>query len=203
MRTFFNIDSRIQCEKVEDLIKLPKIIRLNEFDEKALKDFEDDMNEAHSTGQDVIPIVIDSFGGSAYGAQGVIAAIESARKPVATILTSKAMSAGAIAFCFGTQGYRYMHPHACLMIHEVGSMTYGKSTEMTVDVNHVNSLTKSVWQQVSRQLGHNSDYILNLIEEHKHMDWFLTAKEAKKHNIANHLNVPSFEIDISLNVKFG
>ena len=48
-----------------------------------------------------------------------------------------------------------------------------------------------------------ADYFLNLMKEHKHVDWFMSAAEAKKHNIVNHLHVPEFEIKIGLEVNFG
>lgn len=48
----------------------------------------------------------------------------------------------------------------------------------------------ALYVQGRRHLGHGPDYILDLIKERSHVDWFLTAKEAKKHKIANHLKIP-------------
>jgi len=45
--------------------------------------------------------VVDSFGGSVYGVLGMVAAIENSHVPVATIVTSKAMSCGFILFALG------------------------------------------------------------------------------------------------------
>ena len=56
---------------------------------------------------------------------------------------------------------------------------------------------------MSLHLGHKADYLGNLIKEHNHVDWFLNAKDAKKHNIANHLKIPNYNIEIGLNVTFG
>lgn len=203
MRRFYKIDKRLYVDKLDDLIDPPKIIRVNEFNEKDLEDFERDMDQAHMTGQPVIPIVIDSYGGSAYGVKGMIAAIESARVPVATVLTAKAMSAGAILFCFGTEGYRFMHPHATMMIHDVGASTGGKVEEIKADARHFEELNDTIYKRVSVQIGKEPNYIHDLIAQQKHVDWFLTAKECKKHNIANHLRVPSFEVEINLNINFG
>ena len=203
MRTFFKIDPRIYVDKIDDLLDVPKIIRVNDFDEESLEDFEEAIDDAHLTKQPVIPIVIDSYGGSAYGCLGFIAAIESARVPVATILTAKAMSAGAILFCFGTEGYRYMHPQASLMIHDVGSFTDGKVEEIKVNAKHLDEMNTTFYKRVSKHLGHDSNYISDLIRKNRHADWYLNAKEAKKHNIANHLKIPSFEIEVNLKVSFG
>jgi ATP-dependent protease ClpP protease subunit len=203
MRKFIRIDPKLSIEKLDEVFDEPKIIRVNEFDEEALEDFEKDFDEAHMTGQPVIPIVIDSYGGSAYGLLGMVAAIEQARVPVATVLTSKAMSAGTLLFCFGTEGYRYMHPDAQMMIHDGATWTAGKVEEIKADARHLEHLNKIVYKKASRHIGHDSNYLLNLIREKHHVDWFLTAKEAKKHNIANHLRIPCFDVEISLKISFG
>lgn len=203
MRKFIKIDPRLHIEKLEEVLEEPVIIRVNEFDEESLEDFEESMDEAHATGQPVIPIVVDSYGGSAYGCLGFIAAVESARVPVATILTSKAMSAGAILFCFGTEGYRFMHPYAQMMIHDVGSFTAGKVEEIKADTKHLDEMNQTLYKRVSKQLGHDPGYIGKMIKEHNHVDWFLDAKEAKKHKIANHLKLPCFEVEIGLKMTFG
>lgn len=203
MRTFWDIDSRLRIEKLDDVVDAPKVIRVNKFDEDALEEFEKDMDEAHQTHQPVIPIVVDSFGGSAYGCLGMLAAIEAARVPVATILTSKAMSAGAILFCWGTDGYRYMHPDAWMMIHDVGTFSCGKIEEIKADTKMTDEMNQRMYKRLSKKLGHKEDYIGSLIKEHHHLDWFLTAKDAKKHNIANHLKVPCFEAKIELTFNFG
>lgn len=202
MRNLYKIDPRIRYDKIDELINEPKIIRVNEFEEEDLKEFEIDLDEAHSTGQPVIPIIIDSFGGSSYGCLGFVAALESCKIPVATILTSKAMSAGAILFCFGTEGYRFMHEHATLMIHDVGSNVFGKVEEIKADSKHMDQINTMIYKRVSKQLGHDSNYIGDLIKDHKHIDWFLTSKEAKKHNIANHIRIPQFETKISMKINF-
>lgn len=203
MRKLIKVDPRLNVQKISEIFKEPKVIRVNKFDEECLENFENDLNIAHNTGQPVIPIVIDSYGGSAYGTLGMIAAIENCKLPVATILTSKAMSAGAILFCFGTEGYRFMHTDAWMMIHDVGSFSAGKIEEIKSDAKQMDNLNQTMYKRVSKHLGHDASYIGNLIKENHHVDWFLTAKDAKKHNIANHLSVPKFDIEISLNITFG
>lgn len=201
MRTFYQIDPKLDVHKFEDVVRRPKVIRVIDFDEEGLEDFEKDMDEAHWTGQPVIPIVVDSFGGSIYAVLGMVASIERARLPVATILTTKAMSAGAVLFCFGTEGYRFMHPHASLMIHDALTVQSGKVEEIRADTRHLDQMNSDLYKRVSRQLGQPADYIRDLIRKNHHVDWFLTAKEAKKHNIANHLRIPDFEVEIKVTIS--
>ena len=125
-----HIDPKLSVSKLEEIYKEPLTILVNKFDEESFADFHDDFEEAINTGQEIIPIVIDSYGGSAYGLIGMLNLIETSPVPVATILLSKAMSAGAILFSFGSEGHRYMHPEAWMMIHDVGSVTSGKVEEI-------------------------------------------------------------------------
>ena len=86
--------------KEYELRKAPVIIRVNKFDEKSAKEFQHQMAQAHNTGQKVIPIVIDSYGGQVYSLMAMISAIKHSEIPIATIVEGKAMSCGAILFSF-------------------------------------------------------------------------------------------------------
>lgn len=55
-----------------ELRKQPIIIRVNKFDEKSANDFATKMAMAHNTGQKVIPVVIDSYGGQVYSLLSLI-----------------------------------------------------------------------------------------------------------------------------------
>ena len=101
---------------------LPVVIRVNKFDEKAAQEFSKDVARAQNTGQPVLPVIIDSYGGQVYSLMSMISDIEHSRIPVATIVQGKAMSCGAILFSFGVDGMRYMDPDATVMIHDVSSM---------------------------------------------------------------------------------
>lgn len=202
MNILLDVDPKLRIENLHDVFRMPKVIRVNHFDEEGLEDFDKDMDVAHRTGQPIIPVIVDSFGGSAYSVMGMVATIESALRPVATIVTSKAMSAGFILFCFGTQGYRFMHPDAILMLHELSSWTEGKLSDIQNVSKHLDKVNKTVMRKAARHLGHKSNYFLDLINSHKHLDWFMTAKEALGHNIANHLRVPRFEVKIGVDIAF-
>ena len=49
-----------------ELRNAPIIIRVNKFTEDSAKKFHNEMARAHSTGQKIIPVVIDSYGGQVY-----------------------------------------------------------------------------------------------------------------------------------------
>jgi ATP-dependent Clp endopeptidase proteolytic subunit ClpP len=194
-----NIDNKI--EKVE-LRKSPLIIRVNKFDEESAKKFSDEIALAHNTGQDVIPIVIDSYGGQVYSLMAMISAIKHAELPVATIVEGKAMSCGAILFSFGEQGRRFMDPDATLMIHDVSSMDMGKVEELKASAKEADRLNKIVYEMMAQNCGKVDDYFMKIVDKKKHADWFLNAKQAKSHGLANYLRVPKLSIKVTVDIDF-
>lgn len=202
MKVVIKVDSKLTIAKLNDVLHFPVVITINKFDEETVQHFREDVSEAHETGQPVIPIIIDSYGGSTYGTLSILSIMENAKLPIATICTSKAMSAGAIVFAFGTKGYRFMDPNAYLMIHDAYTSIDGKVEDIKVDAKHLEQVNTSVYKRMAKHLGHPENYFLKLIEAHKHTDWFLTAKEAKKHGIVNHLRVPNMDVNINLDINF-
>lgn len=203
MKTIVNIDPKLHVEDTESLLKLPIVIRVNDFDDENVEDFEDQMSEAHRTGQPVIPIMIHSGGGSVYGLNSMISAIEHSHVPVATIVTGTAQSAAAMLFGFGDEGYRFMDPHAHLMIHQVASEGYySKLDDQKIDVKHTQQLNDSVFIRLAKHLGHPDRYLLDLIRKKKNTDVYLNATTAQRLRFANHLHVPSFHINVSMDCQF-
>ena len=68
----------------------PVVITVHEFNNKAAKEFTQKMAMANNTGQKVIPIIIDSYGGEVYSLMSMISDIQQASIPVATIAKGKA-----------------------------------------------------------------------------------------------------------------
>jgi len=189
--------------KKEDLIDdLPIVIRVKKFDESGAKEFATQMSKAQNTGQPVVPVIIDSYGGEIYSLMSMISDIQHSKIPVATIAQGKAMSCGAILFSFGEEGKRYMDPHATVMIHDVSSMGWGKVEEIKADAEEVDRLNKKVYRMMAVNCGHPEDYFLDIVHNRGHADWFLTAEQCKRHNLANRLHVPTLKINVEVNFKF-
>ena len=186
-------------ELIDDL---PVVIRVKKFDESAAKEFSEKMSKAHNTGQPVVPVIIDSYGGQVYSLMSMISDITHARIPVATIVQGKAMSCGALLFSFGKEGMRYMDPDATLMIHDVSSMTIGKVEEIKADAEETERLNQKVYKMMAKNCGKREDYFLKIVHKRGHADWFLDAEEAKKHGLANQLRVPKFNLKVSVDLEF-
>jgi ATP-dependent Clp endopeptidase proteolytic subunit ClpP len=201
---FHHIDPKIKSKKIEDLVDLPHTILVNKFDEESAKSFRDHFNKALNTGQKVIPIIIDSYGGQVYSLMSMIETIRSANDvKVATIATGKAMSCGAVLFTCGHEELRFMAPFATLMIHDVSSGAFGKVEEIKADAKEVERLNQFVYRLMAKNVGKEEEYFLKLVQEKGHADWYIDADEARKHNLCNHIRIPSFKVKISSDITFG
>jgi len=199
MKCTFKISSLL---KEVELRKKPIIVRVNKFNEESAKKFDLEVSQAHNTGQRIIPIVIDSFGGTVYSLMSMISTIRHADLPVATIVKGKAMSCGAVLFTFGKDGLRFMDPHATLMIHDVSCMGRGKVEEIKSSAAEADRLNELIYSMMARNCGKGEKYFMTLMDQKKHADWFLDASEALKYNIANHLRVPALKVEVSVNIDF-
>jgi ATP-dependent Clp protease protease subunit len=199
MRLHFEIDKLITA-KQEDLIEEPVIVVVNKFDEEAVADFQEDMDKAHLSGQSIIPVVIDSYGGQVYSLMSMITVIQNSKKPVATIVEGKAMSCGAILFSFGAEGHRYVSEHATVMIHDVSHGAYGKVEETKARTVQAEKLNDKVYRMMAKNCGQPEDHFLKIVHSKGHADWYLDAKECKKHKLANHIRVPELVTKVTVSM---
>ena len=198
MKTTYTVDGRFKEVKLRSH---PVTIQVEKFNSEAAREFSSAMAAAHNTGQEIIPIVINSPGGEVYSLMAMISEIKNSELPVATIVEGKAMSCGAILFSFGEQGLRFMDSDATLMIHDVSSMDRGKVEELKASTKETERLNDKVYKMMARNCGKKDDYFMKLIDSKKHADWFLDATEAKKYNLANHLRIPTMSINVNVDIE--
>jgi ATP-dependent Clp protease protease subunit len=186
--------------KEYELRKTPIIVRVNKFDEKSAKEFQQQIAQAHNTGQKVIPVIIDSYGGQVYSLMTMISAIKNAELPVATIVEGKAMSCGAVLLSFGDEGLRFADSDATIMIHDVSSGGFGKIEELKADVKEAERLDEKIFTMMARNCGKKDDFFKKKVFTKKHADWFMDAVEAKKYNLVNQIRVPKFHIKVGVDI---
>jgi ATP-dependent Clp protease protease subunit len=202
MLNLVDIDKHIKIKTHSDLLELPHIIRVKDFDPDSAKKFVVEMSSAHESGQQVIPVVVDSYGGQVYALMTMVDAIKNSKIPVATIVEGKAMSCGAVLLTCGAEGMRFAAPSATVMIHEVSSMAFGKVEEIKTDAKETDRLNTIIMQMMAENCGKNKDYFLNLVHEKNHADWFLDATESKSHNIVNHIRIPQLRTSVKVVTTF-
>ena len=209
MRYIVDLDPRIRLDKPEERLDLPVyVVFSGAFNEESAKKFmhEIEIAEAHArkSKQDIIPVVIDSYGGSVYSLLSMIDTIDNCEVPIATIVESKAMSCGAVLFSFGAEGHRYIGPNATVLIHDVSSFSHGKEAEIRADADETKRLNKLIYSRMATNCGHtDEEYFYNEVYKRRGADWFLTADDCLKHNLANHAKIPSMKVKIDVDWKFG
>jgi ATP-dependent Clp protease protease subunit len=133
----------------------------------------------------------------------MISDIENAEKPIATIVKGKAMSCGAVLMTCGTEGYRFIDPHARVMIHEVSSGQASKVSDFEVSASEMRRMNDQIFQIMAKNCSKEADYFINQMAERKNVDWYLTPAEAIKIGMANHLKVPTLTREVNINYRFG
>lgn len=203
MKKLLNIDPRIRVKPV-DLMDEIMVIRVKHFHDDAAEKFSQEMSKAHNTGQPVIPVVIDSFGGMIHSLLAMMADIDHATLPVATIAVGKAMSCGALLLSCGTDGYRFADPSSSVMIHDASAWECGKIEELKSGIKETERLNNFLYHRMAKNCGHRDmNYFLKLIHDRSHAEVYLTAKEAVRHKIVNHVRVPQFTTDVIVKTTFG
>ena len=196
MRYDISADPRLRA-RGDDLLPAPVIIRVGEIDDDGSLAFSKEMEKAHLTGQLVIPVVIDSYGGDAYALLSMVAQIKSSRIPVITIVEGKAMSAAAFLFSYGE--HRFMAERAILMLHDVSTTSEtGKTHEAVADATETARLHEDLFKEVARNCGKPDRHFLDGLDQRKHAEWYLTAKEAKVHGFISTIGLPNLSTSVTV-----
>ena len=135
--------------------------------------------------EDPIKIYINSPGGECYSALGLYDIMQSLINKgyvIETYNVGWSASAAAIILLSGSKGHRFCMPHATVMVHQPWSGTYGKVTDMEIDVKESKRLKETLNDIVKK---HASEELIDKMER----DYYLTAEEAKKFNIIDEIKV--------------
>lgn len=201
MIDYVEVDDRIKIPAV-DLLKNDVVVHVNSFDEPSLSKFRSEFGQANESGQDIIPIIIDSYGGEVYALLAMVDLIKACEKPVATIVLGKAMSCGAILLTCGDEDLRFAAPNATIMIHDLSLMALGKIEDVKAETKEGERLNRIIFDLMDKNIGAKKNTLLNTIRKsHNGTDWFLNSKQAKKLNIVNHIRVPTLVTRVSVTTE--
>lgn len=209
MRNEFIIDDRIHSKEIDKLMHLPVSVTLaGGFDEELGAAFRSALATAEqralTSKQGILPIIIDSYGGDVYALNACVDAIKAVdpRLKIATICIGKAMSAGAILFTCGHNGYRYMTKNATLMFHGVRGEIGGTLEDIKVEAEEMQLLHNEMLKVASKNIGKKEKFFEELVKKNRDKDYFFRAEEAIALNIANKIGLPKFKIQLSYDIKF-
>lgn len=209
MRHLANIDPRLNIDSLNKDNRLLAYINFSgnfteESGETFCKNLYEAENKAKKLGQAIIPIVINSYGGALDALMAMIEAINACSLPVATVVSGKAMSCGALLFSCGKEGHRYIGENSRVMIHEGSTFTCGKNSEVKSDANEIQRLNEKYFNILDANCKKEKGYFQDVMYRvHKNSDWFLTPEECVKHNLANFIGTPTLKVNVKMNHEFG
>ncbi len=89
-----------------------------------------------------IKIHINSYGGSVFAGLSAVDYIKNSKIPVHTIIDGCAASAATLMSCVASR--RYMHRNACMLIHQLSGLMWGKFQEMKDDMQNSEMLMEKI-----------------------------------------------------------
>jgi len=179
----------------------PKFITINEFSEYAYSRFVQAFNQMLQEPQDIIPVAIDSPGGSIVSLMGIRDLIACSPKPVLTTVASCAASCGALLLALGTRGYRYASPNAMILIHEASTSTEGKTSEIMNEALYVEKLNDKLLDILAAHSNRSKDFYKKLINKNNNSDLFITPEQALEWGIVDHIAIPKITMSVKLDYK--
>ncbi len=195
------VDPKIRVRDANELLFTPRIIRIRSFEEENVKHFSEEVSAACQTGQNILPLVIDSYGGDCYALLAMVDILRTVKVPIATIAEGKVMSCGAAMFACGTEGYRFIGPNATIMLHEVSESPRPealKATDMKIDAQETNRLNKKLWRLMERAINRPCGSLWDEFNKRSRSEWYITPKEALRLNLANKIGIPTLRTTISV-----
>lgn len=194
-------NARMLQGDLTNVLKVPVVVMVHQFNQESTDRFAEDVQRALDAKQGIVPIVIDSYGGSIYSFLKMADIIQSLNVPVMTVCVSKCMSAGILLLAMGTKGYRYSAPNATLLIHDASGETSGKVPDIMNDAHEIERLNFLIFSLLSKQTGHTADFYLKKLKNISNVDWYLRAEEAKELNIVNHVKMPKLKLTVETKVS--
>lgn len=170
----------------------PEVVHINKFDDATIKTLGESIGKAHKNKQKYLPVFIETWGGSAYHLMGLVSLIESSPVEIHTIVCGRAMSAGAILFCFGKK--RFISETGWLMVHDLSAGDWGKVDSMVSNTKQFEKLRDEVYKRAAKAIGKPIAYFLQKMKKNQNNDWYLDAKDAKKEKIATDVGIPTYRV---------
>jgi ATP-dependent Clp protease protease subunit len=140
-------------------------------------------NEDHN---EIIELYIHSNGGDASGLANIYDVMQMIKAPIKTVCIGKCYSAGAIMLAAGTKGERCAFKNAKIMIHGIQCMfpMLGHDVSNSKDYcAFLNTINDNIMKMLAKHTGQP----FSKIKQDCLRDVFMTAQEAKKYGIIDHI----------------
>lgn len=130
-----------------------------------------------------IVVFIDSNGGFVDSFFALHDTIKMIRSQVATVCLGRAMSAGMLLLMSGQKGKRFITKNSRILVHEMSAGTYGKLSDMDLDVREALRMQELINQMVLEY----TDIKKENLEDFMSRDTYCDADRAKELGIVDHV----------------
>jgi ATP-dependent Clp endopeptidase proteolytic subunit ClpP len=170
-------------------------IIVNEICEAAVNDFREDFFRLECSDQEIIPIIVDSYGGDVYALHAMLSIIESSTKKIATICDGKAFSCGAILLSAGDHGMRFISKYGYVLVHQVSHEYYGKFSDIAVSTEHCSELNSNLLLMLDKNCRKKAGSFEKMLIKNNNSDLYLDAKTSLQLGIVDHIGVPRLKVE--------
>ncbi len=133
-----------------------------------------------------ISLYINSPGGYVSDGLAIYDTMQFISCDIATYCIGQAMSMGALLLAAGTQGKRFVLPHARVMLHQPSGGVGGTAADIERHAEEILKLRNEMNEIFAKHTGQP----LERIEEDSDRDFFLSAQEAKNYGLVDEVIEP-------------
>lgn len=130
-----------------------------------------------------INLYINTPGGSVTAGLAIYDTMQFIKPQVSTVCIGQAASMGAILLAAGTEGKRFALPHARVLIHQPMGGMGGRASDMEIQAKEI----LKVKETLTSILAKHTKQTVDKIKADSDRDFFLTAEEATKYGIVDHV----------------
>jgi ATP-dependent Clp protease protease subunit len=138
-----------------------------------------------------IQIYFNTPGGTIYGGLGIYDTMQYINPDIACTCTGLAASMGAVLLAAGTKGKRYALKHSRIMLHQPYGYTGGQASDIEIDVEHLKTIQKDLYNVISLHTGQPYDKIAEDVDR----DFWMRPEEAKDYGIIDQIIKPNKKIN--------
>lgn len=137
----------------------------------------------HADPKKDIQLYVNSPGGAVHAGLAIIDTMNHIKCDVSTVCVGMAASMGAMILSSGTKGKRFALPNAEVMIHQPMGGAEGQASDIAITAKNILRARENLYKILSKNTGKP----ISQIEKDADRDYWMTADEAKKYGIVDHV----------------
>jgi len=130
-----------------------------------------------------IHMYVNSPGGSVSAGLAIYDTMQYLRCDVATYDVGMAASMGAVIFCGGAKGKRFLLPNSRMLLHQplLGGVMQGSASDLSIEAEEIVRLRKVLYQIIAQRTGQKIERVEKDCDRNK----WLSAKESLEYGLGD------------------